>query len=70
MSNTRQDSSPSHLQHKKDEKNLDNILLLARVLTLDCKLRLTSTARHAHTCSPFLSAAGPVRYFFSLPSEL
>lgn len=51
-------------------KKKENVFLLARdVLTLCCKLRLTSMTRQAHTCSLF-SSVEAVCYFSSLLSEL
>lgn len=53
---------------RKMEKK-ENAFLLARdVLTLCCKLRLTSMTRHAHTCSLFPSVEA-LCYFSSLLSE-
>lgn len=60
---------PLFCSMRKMKKKKENVFLLARdVLTLCCKLRLTSMTRQAHTCSLSPSVEA-VCYFSSLLSE-
>lgn len=62
-------SSPLSFAARERRKKKENVFLLARdVLTLCCKLRLTSMTRHAHTCSLFPSVEA-MCHFSSLLSE-